>query len=174
MKKTRIILSLLALLVGAANANAQAAGTVKCTDGTSSKGGQGACSGHGGVAKADARTDAKAAKAEKAGDAKPAKADKAADAKPAKADKAADAKPAKAEKAAEAKPAKPEKAADTKPMKAEKAADAKPAKGANAKADGAPTATCTDGTKSYAKSHSGACSGHGGVKEWLDGTAKKP
>jgi hypothetical protein len=42
------------------------------------------------------------------------------------------------------------------------------------KGDGKPTATCKDGTQSFAKNHSGACSKHGGVKEWLDGTAKKP
>lgn len=36
------------------------------------------------------------------------------------------------------------------------------------------TAKCKDGTMSYAKSRSGACSRHGGVAEWLDGTAKKP
>ncbi|MEO8337125.1 MAG: DUF3761 domain-containing protein [bacterium] len=28
------------------------------------------------------------------------------------------------------------------------------------------TATCTDGTRSYADSRAGACSGHGGVKTW--------
>jgi hypothetical protein len=31
-----------------------------------------------------------------------------------------------------------------------------------------PTAECVDGTMSYAKHHSGACAGHGGVEEWLD------
>jgi hypothetical protein len=31
-----------------------------------------------------------------------------------------------------------------------------------------PTAECMDGTMSYAKHHSGACAGHGGVEEWLD------
>lgn len=31
----------------------------------------------------------------------------------------------------------------------------------------APTARCNDGTMSFAKSHSGACSRHGGVAEWL-------
>jgi hypothetical protein len=32
---------------------------------------------------------------------------------------------------------------------------------------GQPTARCKDGTMSYAKQHSGACSHHGGVAEWL-------
>jgi gas vesicle protein len=35
------------------------------------------------------------------------------------------------------------------------------------------TARCKDGTMSYAKNHTGACSRHGGVAEWLDGSAKK-
>jgi hypothetical protein len=29
-------------------------------------------------------------------------------------------------------------------------------------------AKCKDGTYSHAKGHSGACSSHGGVAEWLD------
>ena len=32
---------------------------------------------------------------------------------------------------------------------------------------GQPTARCKDGSMSYAKQHSGACSHHGGVAEWL-------
>lgn len=38
------------------------------------------------------------------------------------------------------------------------------------KAPGQPTATCKDGSTSYSAHHSGACSHHGGVKQWLDGT----
>lgn len=34
--------------------------------------------------------------------------------------------------------------------------------------DRASTARCNDGTLSYAKSHGGACSRHGGVAKWLD------
>jgi hypothetical protein len=33
---------------------------------------------------------------------------------------------------------------------------------------GTPTARCKDGTTSYSAHHSGTCSGHGGVAEWLD------
>jgi hypothetical protein len=33
---------------------------------------------------------------------------------------------------------------------------------------GPPTARCKDGTFSYAQHHTGACSNHGGVEEWLD------
>ena len=32
------------------------------------------------------------------------------------------------------------------------------------------TARCKDGTPSRSHTHSGTCSGHGGVAEWLDGT----
>jgi hypothetical protein len=38
------------------------------------------------------------------------------------------------------------------------------------KGDAKATAKCKDGTMSYAKQHSGACSKHGGVAQWLDGT----
>ena len=34
-----------------------------------------------------------------------------------------------------------------------------------------PTAQCRDGSFSYARHHSGACSRHGGVSRWTDGTA---
>jgi hypothetical protein len=37
---------------------------------------------------------------------------------------------------------------------------------------GPPTAKCKDGTLSYAQHHTGACSNHGGVAEWLDATPK--
>ena len=37
---------------------------------------------------------------------------------------------------------------------------------------GPPTAKCKDGSLSYAQHHTGACSDHGGVAEWLDGTQK--
>jgi Protein of unknown function (DUF3761) len=32
---------------------------------------------------------------------------------------------------------------------------------------GAPTAMCKDGSTSYSHTHSGTCSGHGGVENWL-------
>jgi hypothetical protein len=34
-------------------------------------------------------------------------------------------------------------------------------------------AKCKDGTYSHAAQHSGACSKHGGVGQWLDGTPAK-
>lgn len=36
------------------------------------------------------------------------------------------------------------------------------------------TAECMDGTLSYSQHHSGTCSSHGGVAQWLDGTATTP
>ena len=152
MIRSRVSLVALAVLFALSAVQAQATATVKCTDGTSSKGGKGACSGHGGI------TAAKAA-------AKDAKADAKADVKAdAKADKMKDKKmDAKAD--SKMKGAKMEAKADAK---------AKAAPKMDEKGDGKPTATCKDGTQSFAKNHSGACSKHGGVKEWLDGTAKKP
>ena len=37
---------------------------------------------------------------------------------------------------------------------------------------GRPTAQCRDGSWSYAQHHSGACSRHGGVARWTDGTTR--
>jgi hypothetical protein len=141
MIRSRFSLGALAVLFAASAVHAQATAMVKCTDGTSSKGGKGACSGHGGIgaAKADAKMDAKA-------DSKM---------KGMKMDTKADAK------------------MDSKAKPAAKMA-AKMATKMDDKGDGKATATCKDGTQSFAKNHSGACSKHGGVKEWLDGTAKKP
>jgi uncharacterized protein involved in copper resistance len=135
---SRFSLAALAVLFAASAVQAQATATVNCTDGTSSKGGKGACSGHGGIAAA--KMDAKAGSKMKT----------------AKMDAKADAKAMPA-----AKPAAKAMAPAT--------ADAK----AYAKADGKALATCKDGTQSFAKNHTGACSKHGGVKDWLDGTAKK-
>lgn len=143
MIRSRIFLAALPLLFAAASVQAQATAMVTCKDGSSSKGGKGACSSHGGIATATAKADAKA------------------DSKMKAASVAAPAKMAAA----------PTKAA-TAPTKM--AAAPTNAATAPAKADGKPTATCKDGTQSFAKNHSGACSKHGGVKEWLDGTAKKP
>ena len=132
MIRSRVSLVALAVLFALSAVQAQATATVKCTDGTSSKGGKGACSGHGGITAAKAA--AKDAKAD-------AKADKM---KGKKMDAKADSK---------MKGAKMEAKADAK---------AKAAPKMDEKGDGKPTATCKDGTQSFAKNHSGACSKHGG------------
>lgn len=104
---------------------------VVCKDGTSSKGGRGACRGHGGV--------------DKSGGAKGSAAPAPAAATPA---------PAPAPAAAKAAPAAATKAA--------------PAAASADESKGTPIAKCKDGTLSYSKHHSGSCSRHGGVAEWLD------
>ena len=43
-----------------------------------------------------------------------------------------------------------------------------PERTASRQKKGAPTAQCKDGSASYSKTHSGTCSGHGGVEKWLD------
>jgi len=92
--------------------------TVSCKDGTTSKGGKGACSHHGGVA------------AGETGEAAPA------------------APPPTAQ--GRAAPAAPRPSTPAGPPKA-----------------GQPTAKCKDGSMSYSTHHSGACSHHGGVADWL-------
>jgi hypothetical protein len=147
LKAGLALASLTALMfVAPAMARAQAdTKTVTCTDKTTSKAGRGACSGHGGVVAA-----ATASKTTKAAPSK-----------------AATTAPAKTATTA------PAKAATTAPAKVATAAPAKAATTAPAKAAGTATAKCTDGTLSYAKNHTGACSNHGGVAQWLDGTKKK-
>lgn len=49
---------------------------------------------------------------------------------------------------------------------------AKPAAASATDATGA-KAKCKDGTFSHSKTHSGTCSKHGGVQDWLDGSAAK-
>ena len=48
--------------------------------------------------------------------------------------------------------------------------NARPPERTSRQTKGAPTAACKDGSSSYSKTHSGTCSGHGGVEKWLDGT----
>ena len=116
---------------------ADAPATVVCKDGTTSKGGKGACSGHGGVDKGAAKTEAKPAPS----------------APPAASQAQAPAAPAPQARSSGSTHASP------------------PAKAKNTDPTGA-IARCKDGTYSHAKGHSGACSSHGGVAEWLDQPAK--
>ena len=128
---------------------------VTCSDGTTAKKGRGACSHHGGVAST----------AEKA-------------------DKAA--KPTKNKTRAELDQGKKEtkeksggildsifgrkKNTDTAQGRSSSTtprSSTRDAKSGDAKS-GQPTARCKDGTTSYSAHHSGTCSNHGGVAEWLD------
>jgi Protein of unknown function (DUF3761) len=127
-------------------AKADSGGAVTCVDGTTSPhGGKGACSKHGGIKK-----DGAAAKTEAAAPA--------AASKPA----AAAAAPTAASKPAPA----------AKPVASASAASTATAEhSVNNDATGA-TAKCKDGSYSHSTTHSGTCSRHGGVAEWLDGTKK--
>ena len=132
-----------ALSLPASAADDAAAASI-CKDGTTSATtGRGACSGHGGVQKAPKAAAAAAAPAA------PAAAPAAAHAPAAAAMSAAApaAAPAAAKSAVVSKSAPTATASNTDPTGA--------------------TAKCKDGTYSKSKHHSGTCSSHGGVAEWL-------
>jgi hypothetical protein len=137
---------------------------VTCKDGSQSKGGQGACSGHGGVNKAaanvstavDAKADAKAAKAQAKTDATLAKESAKNTATAAKNSAMSTKDSVKAGAMTAMEPAKSTAAAAKVSAKAD----------LSVKPTGA-TAKCKDGTFSMAKGHSGACSHHGGVAEFI-------
>ena len=137
--------------------------TVTCKDGSTSKAGKGACSHHGGVAKeaAGAATTSAPPKSEKAAakvedegamvtckDGTSSKAGKGACSHHGGVQK--DMTPGKSAEAPRAEPATPSPSA------------------ASSKAPSGATARCKDGTFSHSKQHSGTCSNHGGVEEWLD------
>ena len=147
----------LSLLAAVALAFPAAAKEVTCADGTTAQSGRGACSQHGGVAKKAKKS--KTTKAEAPKNVEP----------------STGAPPATAKKSdsrtTEGEAKKSDKGGgilgglfgrrgkDT-PRSSTKSSDA-------AKS-GSPTARCKDGTMSYSAHHSGTCSGHGGVQEWLD------
>jgi hypothetical protein len=134
-----------AATAAAATPAAGAGAMVTCKDGTQDQGGRGACRGHGGVDKSG-------------GAAAPNAAAKAA------APAAAVAAPSAAVAAS------PAAAAPAAPQAARPAATgaASPTTGnsVNTNPVGA-TARCKDGTYSHSASHTGTCSRHGGVAEWL-------
>jgi hypothetical protein len=113
---------------------------VVCKDGATSKGGRGACHGHGGVDKS----------------------------KSAPADTSAAPTPPPAAKAPAATPAPTTHA--SKPAGATKASTSSShGKAATDDPQGA-IAKCKDGEYWHGAGHSGACSHHGGVASWMDGT----
>jgi hypothetical protein len=117
--------------------------TYTCKDGTTSTAtGRGACSGHGGVQKPSKSTPGAAATAPAAAAAAPATPPAAAAAPPAGSMAMTAAKSSTASKSAPT------------------------AKAGNTDPTGA-TAKCKDGTYSKSQHHSGTCSSHGGVAEWL-------
>ncbi|BDG10835.1 DUF3761 domain-containing protein [Anaeromyxobacter paludicola] len=123
--------------------------TVICKDGATSRGGRGACRGHGGVDRAAT------ARAQTGAVPSPAQTPAAVTPPPVVPP------PAPAERTTRAPPAPTTGAAPAAPTTGGTGAAPDPAKGP-------PTARCKDGSFSYAKHHTGACSRHGGVAEWLD------
>ena len=127
------------------------AATKTCRDGTTSAAtGKGACSGHGGVQKAPAGTTSTTTPAPAAPTAATAPAPAASAASPAPAPTSA---MTASSSAAAAKSSTATKSAPT-------------ATAGNTDPTGA-TAKCKDGTYSKSQHHSGTCSSHGGVAEWL-------
>jgi hypothetical protein len=143
MRNIGISLLAAAALALPAAAKSAAKAQVTCTDGTTSKAGRGACSHHGGVAKSDEKSD-KAAKSE-----------------------------TRAEKKEESKKSSGgvldgifgRKKSDTAQGRSP---GATPRSSTREGKSTTPTARCKDGTTSYSAHHSGTCSGHGGVDQWLD------
>jgi hypothetical protein len=127
--------------------------TVVCKDGSSAKGGRGACRGHGGV---DKGTTARSTGEAAAPAPPPVKPPAATPAVP----------PAPAAPSARATPPVPPASAAPGAVATQRAGEAMDKKGP-------PTARCKDGTLSHAKHHTGACARHGGVQEWLDKTEQK-
>lgn len=143
-----LILIASSLAVQTAGAQAPAAAPTICKDGsTSTATGRGACSGHGGVQKAAAGSSSSSG---------------AATASTPSSSPAASAPPASGAAMKAAAPATPA-ASGTSSSSSSKSTTG------NTDPTGA-TAKCKDGTYSKAKTHSGACSKHGGVDQWMDGS----
>ena len=157
------------------------AATVMCKDGSTSKGGKGACSHHGGVGAGSATTPSAAPAgkppAEPAGEAPMVKCK---DGSTSKGGKGACShhggvgnvgSPANESSAAPAAPPKAESRTGTAtppPSTQGRAApQSRPSSGGAPAAPGQATAKCKDGSMSYSAHHSGACSHHGGVTQWL-------
>lgn len=162
MGRYSAVVGILAVMLWAGGAVAKEASTVTCQDGTTAKAGRGACSHHGGVAKGDtggaATTDKAAAdKAEGAAGSVTCK-----DGSTAKAGRGACSHHGGVAGGAAAPAEKAEAPAETHhgTAKSKSSGDE----------SGAATAKCKDGTLSHSAHHSGTCSRHGGVAEWLDGS----
>ena len=167
-----------------------AAPTVTCKDGSTSKGGRGACHGHGGVDKTQAAGEGSAPAAAASAPAAPATTVTCKDGTSSKGGRGAcrghggvDKTNGAAAKSAPppAATAPPPSAATPPPAAAPRASTSHPTATAKATSGGKaatddPTgalAKCKDGTYWHGTRHSGSCSHHGGVDSWLDGSQKK-
>jgi predicted Zn-dependent protease len=160
MTMRRMLFTAGGLLLLSASSLAAQEMKVTCKDGTLSKGGQGACSSHGGIAtKSTVKSESKAAASAAKADANAMKSAAKTDAKMAKSEAKSAAKEMKADAKSAAKDAKAETKTAAKDMKADAKAEEKDAKGA--------TAQCKDNTYSHAKNRQGMCSGHGGVAKMM-------
>src|SRR5690349_7511899 len=156
MTMRRILFTVGGLLLLSAGSLAAQEMKVTCKDGTPSKGGQGACSSHGGIAtKSAVKSETKAMTSAAKADTKAMKSAAKTDAKMAKSEAKSVAKDTKSM----AKDAKADAKVAAKDMKADAKAEEKDAKGA--------TAQCKDNTYSHAKNRQGMCSGHGGVAKMM-------
>ncbi len=142
----------MALALGLSSA-AVAADRVTCSDGTTSTAGRGACSGHGGVRRAAKKQhESLSARAKRTWNDKVARKPKA--------------EPRRDEAASRAKESERRVQART-PAAPERRSSAS-ARGADNDDPAGAIARCRDGKYSHARSHSGACSRHGGVADWMD------
>lgn len=163
MRNIGISLLAAAALALPATAKTSKKADVTCNDGTTAKAGRGACSHHGGVAVAEAPAD----KAAKSAD----KAEKSTD----KAEKSSKNK-TRAELDEGKKETQKKSGGILDTIFGRKKTDTAQGRTSNTTPrsstrdakSGKPTAKCKDGTTSYSAHHSGTCSGHGGVDEWLD------
>ena len=135
------------------------AAEVQCTDGSTGKAGRGACSRHGGVAKgapsnAEALPDPTANERVAPGRNAPA----------AQARTRTQSRDSQDQNA----PAERKGSVLGKIFGRRDSSDTPRSSTREAPAGKAPMATCKDGTTSYSAHHSGTCSGHGGVQQWLD------
>ncbi len=143
----------MALALGLSSA-AVAADRVTCSDGTTSTAGRGACRGHGGVARKATKKEHESlsAKTKRTWQDKVARKPKTEERR-----EAVGARARETERRAQART----------PVAPERRSSATSRGSDNDDPTGA-IARCRDGTYSHARSHSGACSSHGGVGDWMD------